>query len=137
MLLEDHLKPNDWENSGLTPHQVAKNIIQEFEDRYPEFVRVMKRRNEIRNPPRLSEATIAKRDARREANKDKFEAKFKSKQLYKKYMRLKRTKDKQAFNRKHGRYGALKVKGPRFEEKEMRKWQKEKRDTYRAGRKHR
>ena len=59
---------------------------------------------------------------------------MKSEELYKKYKRLRSEKSKRVFNRKHGRYGSCKVKGPRWNDEEIGSWKKEKQDTYRSGR---
>ena len=97
----------------------------------------MNRRNKIKNPrrpPQWSEATLKKKNDWMEANKHKIEEKMRKKDLHKRYMRLKTRKSKRAFNRLHGRYGAGKTKKPRWGEDEIGGWEKEKQDTYRAGR---
>ena len=61
----------------MTPSEVARDIIQEFKNRYSEFFRKISSRNKVRNPrrpPKWSDATIATRNAHREANKDKIKA---------------------------------------------------------------
>ena len=53
--------------------------------------------------------------------------------LRKKYMRFRSKNSKRAFNREHRYYGSVKVKGPKLKEKNISKWEKGKRDTYRSG----
>ena len=70
LLFEDCLT-DDWENKN--PKQLAKEVIQEFKDKYLEFIQVMNRQNKIKNlpkPPQRSEATKTKRQDYREANKE-------------------------------------------------------------------
>ena len=57
ILSEDCLTDN-WGNKN--PKQLAKEVIQEFKDKYLEFIQVMNRQNKIKNlpkPPQRSEAT--------------------------------------------------------------------------------
>ena len=58
---------------------------------------------------------------------------MKSKELYKKYMRLKTNKSKRAFNRLHERYGAGKTKKPRWGEDEVGGWERNKIHTEQEG----
>ena len=44
-ILSDRLRPEDWNKDGLRTQDVAESIIREFKDRYPEFMRVLYRRN--------------------------------------------------------------------------------------------
>ena len=75
ILLEDRLKPDDWEETGLTPNQVAKDIIQEFKDKFPKFIWKLNRQNfnYYLNPRKKTQqgaATIAKRTARSQQRED-------------------------------------------------------------------
>ena len=40
-ILSDRLRPEDWNKDGLRTQAVAEDIIREFKDRYPEFMRVL------------------------------------------------------------------------------------------------
>ena len=70
ILLEDRLKSDDWEATGISPHRVAKDIIQEFKDKFPNFIRKLNRQNfnyylNPRKKPQWSEATLKKRQDQR------------------------------------------------------------------------
>ena len=56
------------------PKALAERVIQEFKDKYPDFMRVLNRKNKIKNirrAPQWSEATLKKKADYREANKEK------------------------------------------------------------------
>ena len=92
-LLEDNLV-DDWENTNSK--QLAHDIIQQFKDRYPEYIRTLNRRNKIKNPrkpPQWSKATLQKRKEQRDANKHKIEERAKRKDLHKRYICLLYTSD--------------------------------------------
>ena len=68
-ILADRLRPEDWNKDGLKTQDIAEDIIREFKDRYPEFMRVLYRCNKeavARRPPKWSEATLQKREATKE-----------------------------------------------------------------------
>ena len=68
-ILGDALRPDDWNKEGLRSQDIANNIIQEFQDRYPEYMGVLKKRKKEpveRRKPTWSEATLAKREATKE-----------------------------------------------------------------------
>ena len=68
-ILADRLRPDDWNKDGLPMQDVAKDIIREFKDRYPEFMRVLYQRNKepvAHRPPKWSKATLQKREATKE-----------------------------------------------------------------------
>ena len=113
---------------------VAESIITEFKDRYPEFMRVLYRRNKepiARRPPRWSEATLQKQ----EATKEKREARARKKALYEEYKLLPKGRRKKDFNIMHGRYGAgTRKRKPRYSREEVNLWKDQtKRDNYLAG----
>ena len=135
IILGDALRPDDWNKEGLRSRDVADRIIQEFQDRYPEYMRVLKKRKKEpveRRKPRWSEATLAKR----EATKEKREARARRKALYEEYKLLPKGMLKKDFNIRHGRYGAgLRTKKPRYTKEEVNSWEDAtKRDKYRADR---
>jgi len=80
-------------------------------------MRVLRRRNkefEPRKAPKWSEATLQKRAALKEANKEKHEARARCKALYEEYSQLPKGYLKKDFNIQHGRYGAgVRTKKPR------------------------
>ena len=64
IILGDALRPDDWNKDGLRSRDVADKIIQEFQDRYPEYMHVLKKckkESVERRKPRWSEATLQKR----------------------------------------------------------------------------
>ena len=68
-ILGDRLRPEDWNAEGSTSTAVANGIIQEFSDRYHEYIRTLNRQNKIKNPsraPQWSEATLKKKEANKE-----------------------------------------------------------------------
>ena len=38
VLLDGRLKADDWDAEGLSPNKVAKDIVQEFKDKLPNFI---------------------------------------------------------------------------------------------------
>ena len=44
-VLSDRVRSDDWNKDGLPMQDVAEDIIREFKDRYPEFMRVLYRCN--------------------------------------------------------------------------------------------
>ena len=61
-LIGQYITPEDWEEGG-TPKQQADQLIDEFNTKYPRYIRQMNRWKGIRNKPVWSEATKAKRQA--------------------------------------------------------------------------
>ena len=117
---------------------IANEVITEFSDRYPEYIRVLNRRKKIKNPrraPRWSEATLKKK----EANKQKTEERARKKALYAEYKSLPKGWQKKDFNITHGCCSAGKRKrAPRYTKKEVLAWESQaKRDNYWSGRKQR
>ena len=49
-ILADRLRPEDWNKDGLKTQDIADDIIREFKDRYPEFMKVLRRRNKEFEP---------------------------------------------------------------------------------------
>ena len=49
-ILGDRLRPEDWNAQGSKTSDIAKEVITEFSDRYPEYIRVLNRRKKIKNP---------------------------------------------------------------------------------------
>ena len=85
IILADRLRPEDWNADGLKTQDIADDIIREFKDRYPEFMRVLYRCNKesvLCRPPKWSKATLQKR----EASKEKREARARIKALYAEYI---------------------------------------------------
>jgi len=137
-ILGDRLRPEDWNAQGSKTSDIAKEVITEFSDRYPEYIRALNRRKKIKNPrrpPRLSEATLRKK----EANKQKTEERARKKALYAEYKSLPKFWRKKDFNITHSRYGSGKRnRGPRYTEEEVLAWEDQtKRDKYLSGRKQR
>ena len=134
-ILSNTLTPNDWNNRGLRSQDIANNIIQEFQDRYPDYVRVLKKRKKEpveRRKPVWSEATLAKR----EATKEKRGERARRKALYEQYKLLPKGRMKKDFNIQHGRYGSgIRRKKPRYTKEEVDSWEDAtKRDNYRTDR---
>ena len=70
-ILGDSLNADE---GNTEPKALAERVIQEFKDRYPDFMRILNRQNKIKNPrraPQWSEATLKKKEDYREANKEK------------------------------------------------------------------
>ena len=135
VILSDALRPDDWNKEGLRSQDVADNIIREFQDRYPEYMRVLKKRKKEpveHRKPKWSEATLAKR----EATKEKREERARRKALYEEYKLLPKGRLKKDFNIQHGRYGSgMRKKKPRYTKEEIDSWEDAtKRDNYRANR---
>ena len=68
-ILGDRLRPEDWNAEGSTSIAVANGIIQQFSDRYPEYIRTLNRQNKTKNPRRASrwsEATLKKKEVNKE-----------------------------------------------------------------------
>lgn len=135
IILGDALRPDDWNKEGLRSQDIANNIIQEFQDRYPDYMRVLKKRRKEpveRRKPVWSEATLAKR----EATKEKRDARARRKALYEQYKLLPKGRMKKDFNIQHGRYGSgIRRKKPRYTKEEIDSWEDAtKRDNYRANR---
>ena len=135
VILGDALRPDDWNKEGLRSQDIANNIIQEFQDRYPDYMRTLKKRNKEhveRRKPVWSEATLAKREGTRE----KREARARRKALYEQYKLLPKGRMKKDFNIQHGRYGSgIRRKKPRYTKEEVDAWEDAtKRDNYRANR---
>ena len=137
-ILGDRLRPEDWNAQGSKTSDIANEVITEFSDRYPEYIRVLNRHKKIKNPrrpPRWSEATLKKK----EANKQKTEERARKKALYAEYKSLPKGWRKKDFNITHSRYASGKRKrGPRYTEEEVLAWEDQtKRDKYLSGRKQR
>ena len=136
VILGDALRPDDWNKDGLRTKDIANNIIQEFQDRYPEYMRVLKKRNKEpveRRKPVWSEATLAKR----EPNRAKREERAQRKALYDQYKLLPKGRMKKDFNIQHGRYkSGMRRKNARYTKEEVDGWEDAtKRANYLAGRK--
>ena len=41
-ILADRLRPEDWNKDGLKTQDITEDIIREFKDRYPEFMKVLR-----------------------------------------------------------------------------------------------
>ena len=135
VILGDTLRPDDWNKEGLRSQDIANNIIQEFQDRYPDYMRVLKKRNKEpveRRKPTWSEATLAKR----EETRAKREERARRKALYEQYKLLPKGRMKKDFNIQHGRYGSgIRRKKPKYTKEEIDAWEDAtKRDNYRANR---
>jgi len=118
-ILGDRLRPEDWNAQGSKTSDIANEVITEFSQRYPEYIRTLNRRKKIKNPrrpPRWSEATLKKK----EANKQKTEERARKKALYAEYKLLPKGWRKKDFNITHSPYASGKHKrGPRYTEEEV------------------
>jgi len=135
IILGDALRPDDWNKDGLRTKDIANNIIQEFQDRYPDYMRVLKKRNKEpveRRKPVWSEATLAKR----EPNRAKREQRAQRKALYEQYKLLPKGRMKKDFNIQHGRYkSGMRRKKARYTKEEIDGWgDATKKALYLAGR---
>ena len=137
------MQKDGWNADGTKTAKVAKQIIQQFKIKFPKLVRRLNIQsfNEIENKPKKCRplqcikacTTLAKRQARREANKHKIEEKDRKWNLYIRYKRLRTTNSKRSFNRQNNMYGLGKTKGPKFDEFNVGSWKQEKQDAYTSG----
>ena len=138
-ILGDSLNADE---GNTEPKALAERVIQEFKDRYPDFMRILNRQNKIKNScqaPQWSKATLKKKADYREANKEKLAERDRKRALYEQYKLLPKGRRKKDFNIEHGCYGAGKCKQkPRYTKKELRGWEDQtKREKYQRGRKQR
>ena len=47
-ILGDRLRPEDWNAQGSKTSDIANEVITEFSDRYPEYIQVLNRHNNIK-----------------------------------------------------------------------------------------